>query len=205
MSSTEYNDSDLASILARAEQISEESQSILQLRPEMAPVVEAAAESGLSREAVLQALHERFLVTSSLPEVGQLVYAASEDGHAYVAELVSVEGQWAMVKFLTGSQARVSAEQVQPFSLIPGQKIQCRASGQQIWMDGRLASYNELGRSATISVWGSQQSVSLELIRLPIAVNTKPLEMNPWLAKVIGLVAVGSTAIGFLIGMLVNR
>lgn len=126
--------------------------------------VRAAEEAGISREATLYALRERFGFVTDMPSQGEMVFARSADGHHYAASVVSVEGNLAKVRFVNGSEAKVSLVDIRDFGLTPGQKLSAQSSG--MWFDSEVIRYNVEARSVTVNMWGSEETLPLEKVRM---------------------------------------
>lgn len=118
-------DEELRAVLARAEEIERASRAGSEWSAEVAAVVYAGEELGLSRGAVQRALSERTDLPVAPPAPGTLAWAQSADGKAYVAEVVSLSGGTARVRFLRGTEHEVTLDQLRPCVLIPGERVMC--------------------------------------------------------------------------------
>ncbi len=118
-------DNELRDVLARAEEIQRGSRQGDEWDAELAAVIGAAEEVGLSRHAVVRALDERFNLSATPPVVGTLTWAQSADGKFYVAEVLSMLDDGARVRFLRGSEHRVTLDQLRPCAFIPGERVVC--------------------------------------------------------------------------------
>lgn len=144
--------------------------------------VKAAEEAGISREAVLMALRERLGVPLTMPTVGEMVFAKSADGHYYAATISSIEEKDMKVRFVNGSDSRITTVDLREFNLSPGQKVNYQSSG--MWWDAEIVRYNAEGRSVTVNIWGSEETVSLEKIRIrkPTSFELNK-SLNAWIAR----------------------
>ncbi len=119
-------DEELREVLARAEEIESASRSGREWNAEVAAVLGAAEEAGLSRSAVERALQERpHLLPLTPPSPGSLAWVQSADGKSHVAEVVEASEGGARVRFLRGSEHHVGLDQVRPCLLIPGERVVC--------------------------------------------------------------------------------
>jgi hypothetical protein len=115
-------DDELRDVLERAEEIERTTRRGDKMNAELEAVISAAEEVGLTRVAVERALRERLNLVAP-PSVGDRVFAKSADGKAYVADVISIEGDDVRVRFLRGSEHVVTLDQVKPCSLVPGQRV----------------------------------------------------------------------------------
>jgi hypothetical protein len=118
-------DEELREVFARAEEIERASRAGDEWNAEVAAVVSAAEEAGLSRGAVERALRERGGLPVAPPAPGTLAWAASADGKSYVAEVLSTSNSGARVRFLHGSEHELTLDQIRPCVLIPGERVVC--------------------------------------------------------------------------------
>jgi hypothetical protein len=112
-------------VLARAEEIQRGSRHGAEWNAEVAAVISAAEEVGLSRRAVERALNERLNLPAPPPSVGSLAWARSTDGKFYVAEVLAIVDEGARVRFLGGSEYRLTLDQLRPCAFIPGERVVC--------------------------------------------------------------------------------
>ena len=169
---------ELGEVLRRAQEIQDQTQLMLEPRPDLRAYVDAAEEAGIERDATMQALRERLSFPAEMFKPGEWVFAKSADGFFYVALLMSLEGRKATVQFLTGSDHMCDGNDLRLFSLTPGQKIGYFDKGSGMWWEGRLESFNRLSKSVTVTQWGEQSTLPLEKIRLPKVVEDVPLTMR---------------------------
>lgn len=205
--SSSFSPDELSEILARAHEIeAQRGESLLQL-PEVAEILDAAEEAGLNREATMQALRERLYEQRTEWAPNDLVFAASDDGHSYPAIVTDLPGKAVEVRFMNGTKVRLEASAVTPFSLTPGRKLQFLNQTFGMWTDGEVVRYNEDGRSVTLSLWGKDNTVSLEHVRVkkPSPILAIQTSLKQKVAIWLVTTAAASGLIGFLIGFLASR
>lgn len=118
-------DEELRDVLARAEEIERATRRGAAWNAELAAVIGAAEEVGLSRQAVERALAEAGNLPAAPPVVGSLTWARSADGKFYAAEVLSISEEGARVRFLRGSEHRLSLDELRPCAFIPGERVAC--------------------------------------------------------------------------------
>ena len=118
-------DEELRDVLTRAEEIERAARRGDEWNAELAAVIGAAEEIGLLRPAVERALAERLNLPTTPPVVGELTWARSADGKSYVAEVLSISEGGARVRFLRGSEHRLTLDELRPCALIPGERVAC--------------------------------------------------------------------------------
>ncbi len=199
-----FDDEHVREVLARAEEIHQQELLPLDIGPQMQEVVQAAEESGLSRSAVMQALRERVSAHRTPPEPGELVFAPSEEGDWYAAELVAVDKGQAKVRFLGGSDARFSLEELRPFQMLPGQQVQCPWPDWG-WCGCTVVSYDRENRKVRLSdFWGSEYTFHLSDVYVePPKPRKEPLLAALRARATLALVSAGLVA-GGAIGALVT-
>lgn len=190
------SDEDLALVLRRAHEIESSGQGGIE------DYIAAAEEAGISREATMLALKERLGQPMAPPDSGQMVFAKSADGHFYVATVSGTEGALISVRFVNGSDAKVPVADIRDFSVTPGKKLSIHSSG--MWFDGEVIRFNPESRSVTMNLWGSEETVNLEKVRLrkPNALELDK-NLNLWTNR-IGWFVMGS-GVGALILWLLTR
>ena len=118
-------DDELRDVLARADEIQRSSRHGPAWNAEVAAVIGAAEEVGISREAVVRALEERLELPAPPPAVGSLAWAPSADGRLYVAEVLSAAEDGARVRFLRGGEHRVALDRLRQCGFLPGERVVC--------------------------------------------------------------------------------
>lgn len=191
----------LRAVLARAEEI--EAGKHVDLRDDglVQELVAAAAESGLSEEAVLQALREQ-QVSLKPPEKGEIVFAESSDGRHYVAKVLEVEHGTVHVRFLKGSERTVGLSQVKKLELTPGARVEVPWPGWG-WWNSEVVAYNADAQTVTATDGMSRHSFPIAEIRLK-----KPLTMTQerWRRVWVGAALfAGGTGLGMLAMRLILR
>jgi hypothetical protein len=160
-------DQELRDILARAQEIQGGLRSGPDFASEVQGVIAAAQEVGISREAVERALAERLDVPLTPPTPGTLVFAHSSDGRYYAAEVLSAEPDSIRVRFLRGSELRVTLDQLRPASLVPGTKVICDWPWWGPWTCSIIAFDPNKGRVKVSDGWGYTRSFPLAEVWLP--------------------------------------
>lgn len=153
-------------LLQRAEEIEAVNRQPVSLTDEQREIVEAAVEAGLSRESVVAALQERLAISGIRAKVGDLILAKSGDGFFRVAKLEEIDNGF-LVRFLSGGEANLTAEDVRPFSLLPGQIVNSKWPGWAGYWDSRIEHFDrELMKVKLIDWMGTEATVHLSDIRL---------------------------------------
>ncbi len=151
-------DEELRSVLARAEEIERATRQGAEWNAEVAAVIGAAEEVGLSRQAVERALTERLNLPVAPPAVGSLAWARSADGKFYVAEVLSLSEEGARVRFLRGSEHRLGLDEVRPCAFIPGERVACNWPMWGPWTC-TVVGYDAAKQRVRLSDgWGSTKS-----------------------------------------------
>lgn len=161
MNSQQLSQEELTEVLRRAQEIETSSH---HMHGGLEEYVAAAEEAGISREATLMALRERLGVPLSLPCEGEMVFAKSGDSHYYIATVTKVEDRLVHCRFMNGSDSKVALGDLREFNLNPGQKLNYQSSG--MWWDAEIVRYNSEARSVTLNMWGSEETVPLERVRI---------------------------------------
>lgn len=194
------NDEELRDVLARAQEISLEQSYVLR-EDEVAQYVDAAAEAGIPRDATLQALRERLALIHPHLSEGQLVFAKSGDGRFHAARLVKVETNSATVRFVSGGESVLKLDELRAFSLTPGSKLQHYSSLYGSWITAQVTRFNAEANSVTLSTWGTEETVPLDKVRLPVRHDEADFTDQAYRA---GVWLVGGLAGGGAIGALVT-
>jgi hypothetical protein len=194
------NEQEIREVIGRAQLLESRSQELLQSQ-ENDELVRAAQEAGISRDAVLQALRERFEQQTHTYDVGDLVFARSGDGHLYVAKVLGQGTTAHTVRFLNGSEAVIANADMRPLSLTPGQKVNFYTPSYGTWMDGHVEQVNMDAFTATILCWGVSTPASLEKVRIIDRPSSLPVATTATLWAV-GLVSLMS---GGVIGAIIQH
>lgn len=151
------SDDDVNAVLLRADQIQRAA-----LRnaddAEIQRFIEKAEASGYSKPAVLQALRERFGVTTLPLAVGDRVLARSSDRKYHVATVVSLGPSDTRVRYLRGGEQVVPFDEVRPFAMVPGERVSVHWPMWGPW-SCELISYDEAKGTVKLSDrWGSEKT-----------------------------------------------
>lgn len=185
---------DQREILERAEELADRTQKLLENRPELKEMIEAAVESGLPRESVMEALRERLIEYEFHYKENELVFAISEDGCWYPAVFLGQSGNRVQLRYMSGGEGVVGFEEVKPFHIKPGMKVQAFSNTYKTWTDAKVNSYNPDSRSVQCNVWYSEESVSIEKVRL--AKNKPKFSLSAHAQNSIRLAALALLAAG---------
>lgn len=193
----QLNESEMREVLARAQEIDAHGEQGESASYE--PLVAAAHEVGISREAITLALKERFQAVGHEPKPGDLVFARSMDEHFYVARLVSRDGIHSVVQFLNGGERTLPTADTRPCQLFPGSKVLVDWPGWG-WWTATIVSFNaeKMTLDATDG-WSNAKTFPVANIRLGSERKAKPLTVTAayWISAAAALAAgIG----GFLIG-----
>ena len=191
-------DEEIAEVVQRAHEIHALERRFEEQGSEIDQYVQVAEEMGVPREAMVQALGERFVFLEEHLEVGQLVFAKSGDGHSYVARVDGVFESRAQVRFLNGSDASVGLHELQRASFTPGSPVEYFSKEYGMNVRGRCVSYNKDGHTLTVSTWGEEHTVPLEKVRL-----RGPRAPLPFKENLIWILAGASLLVGGGVGALV--
>lgn len=154
-------DEELRLVLARAEEIERTTRHGDDWNAEIATVIGAAEEVGLSRQAVERALAERRIFPATKPVVGALTWARSIDGRFYVAEVLSVSDEDTRVRFLRGSEHVAAPDELRPCAFLPGERVVCDWPMWGRWT-ATLVQYDTEKQRVTLSDgWGETNSFPL--------------------------------------------
>lgn len=132
-------------------------------QPDLAALVEAAHEAGLSKDSVALALRERLAERQNWYKPGDLVFSLSADGRWYPSVFLSIEGSRIHVRYLTGGESICEPHQIRPFVMTPGQVID--AYYAKMWCKSYVVRFNSDSRNVTVNIWGGEAVISLEHVR----------------------------------------
>src|SRR5262249_27952963 len=144
----------------------------------------AAEEAGISREAMWQALSERFLVPMETLKVGEIVFARGADEVLYVATVQEIAGPTSLVvEFMKGGQQRVALSDIRALGLIPGRQVQFEYDVvvpgiQNVWHTGKVVAYDAATQEATIAEGIGSYQVPLSKLRLKVEAPRVPLRVR---------------------------
>jgi hypothetical protein len=192
-------DDELRDVLARAEEIHRASGARADRTTEIASVIGAAEEIGLSRYAIERALAERLHVLTTPPAPGTLTWAQSSDGKFYVARVVSVSDQVARVRFLRGSEHRVGLEQLRACAFIPGERIACNWPMWGPWVCTLVAYHPDTQQVTLNDGWGMEETFAVSEVWLaPPKAETRAR------ARVQATLLAAGAGVGALIGSIIT-
>jgi hypothetical protein len=164
----ESESQEMEAILHRAQEIWDEDQRLGDPEEQYRPLIDAAVESGMPRDAVVRAIRERLQLPSSPLAIGSDVFAQSVDGAYYVAQLESCDKSVACVRFHSGSRHQVPILAVKPFQLVPGLMFEAFFHDWNKWLPAQLVRYEPHCKMADVQFFdGERTTVSIHEIRLP--------------------------------------
>ena len=153
-------------ILTRAEEIRSQGSIRLDDSTEIEQLLSAAEETGLPRDAVMQALRERIVVDTRPVELGSLVFAKSADGCSYPARVTMNDDSIVHVEFLSGASATLVKDDVRAFTALPGQILNCPWPHFG-WWDCRVLSFDVKREMVHVSDgWGSEHWFFIKDVRV---------------------------------------
>ena len=199
------DDQELQTVLRRAQEIDSRQGLLLRTQEDVDSFVSAAEETGISREAVLQALQERMRLPMEEYEPGSFVFAKAADGKFHVATLLRSDSGSARVRFLSGAEHSCGVYDLRVFSLTPGQRVEFFSPSMSMWSSGAVNGSNMDARTITVSHWGTEETISFEKIRIR---DEQPTVSNldqgkAWMIGIVsGLVGTG---LGALLMTLLSR
>ncbi|MBX7135354.1 MAG: hypothetical protein K1X67_22010 [Fimbriimonadaceae bacterium] len=192
-------------ILQRAEEIEATTGSGQELTRTDEQLIEAAQEAGLSREAVMQALRERFALENVHLQVDSLVYAESSDRYFYPARITSIEGDLVRVTFMNGGEHTVRRNEVKPFTMLPGQMINVPWPNWGWWNSKIISFDREQMKVRVTDSFGTELTVPISETRLKPELPPGEIRerWRTWLTY--AAISLGSGALGALIMRAVLR
>lgn len=198
-------DDELRDVLARAAEIERTARYGPEWNAELAAVIGAAEEVGLSRQAVERALTERFNLPTAPPVVGSLTWARSADGKFYVAEVVSTSEDGARVRFLRGSEHHLALDDLRPCAFIPGERVACHWPMWGPWTC-TVVSYDAARQRVKLTDgWGSTKTFSVSEVWLaPAKADTGTVPKRVY-ATLLGAGAVAGALLGSILTALLMR
>jgi hypothetical protein len=192
-------DEELRDVLARAEEIERATRHGDRWNAELAAVIGAAEEVGLSRRAVERALAERLNLPATPPVVGALTWARSADGKAHVAEVLSLSQEEARVRFLRGGEHRVTLDELRPCAFLPGERVACHWPKWGPWTC-TVVAYDSVKQRVKLSDgWGYTRTFPVSEVWLP---STKDAQKTAG-RRVYAFLVAGATA-GALIASIIT-
>ena len=188
-------DEELRAVLERAEEIQRTARHGDAWNAEVAAVLSAGEEVGLSREAVQRALGERVGLPAVALAGGTMVWARSTDGQYYLAEVVSSSEAEAHVRFLRGGEHRLAPDEMRIAAFLPGEKVMV---DWPMWgpAECTVVAYDAPRQKVKLAdSWGYVKTFPLaEVWRAPQrAVTAQRASSHTW-------IIVGSGTVGALLG-----
>lgn len=197
------NQETIRSILLRAEEIDRDSRIDPQTDPRFADLVSAAAEAGINKDSVIQALRERIAVLTAEPEVGDMVFALSLDGDYHLAKFLGESGDYSSVEYYGGGTANILSSMIKPFQMIPGSEVQVKWE-RRGWVSGRVVNIDRENNWLSVEVDGVARYVDYEDVRILKATPMPKWPILRYLANRIVLI-LASGAVGALLMWLAQR
>lgn len=196
------SDEELAAVVNRAHEIHSLQDRLEESKGSLDEYVRAAEEMGVPREAMVQALNERFAFLTREIEPGQLVFAKSGDGRHYAAKVVAVNKDAVAVRFLNGGDGTVGRHELQEASFAPGTDYEYHSPSYMMHLKASVVRYDRDAMTVTFNYWGTEETVPLSKVRTAKP-RTPGKGMPPWVLNVV--IAASSGAIGALVMWLVMR
>ena len=192
-------DDELRDVLARAQEIDGAARDGDEWKAELAAVIEAAEEVGLSRQAVERALAEGHYLPTAPPVVGSLTWARSADGKFYVADVLATSEVSTHVRFLRGSEQHLALRELRPCAFSPGELVVCDWPGWGAWTC-RVVAYDSDKRKVELSDrWGSTSTFPIsDVWQAPPKSDSRVARRRTY-----ALLAAGAAA-GALIGSIIT-
>jgi hypothetical protein len=195
-------------VLRRAQEIQDQTAHLAASNAEIEQFVVAAEESGLSRDATLQALRERLTYKPDVYKENDFVFAKSADSRYYVARVLSAKDGVARVRYSMGGEDDVSFADLKVFSMVPGRRVTYFSPGNQWWFEGEVVKVDLAAEKVTMNLWGTTETVRFDKIRLAPKSLTKSVvdfkaTTTLW---AVGLAAgIGGGLVGAAIALVLRR
>jgi hypothetical protein len=207
------SETDLAQVVRRAQEIETGASLRFEDDPEVVATVNAMVESGISKDAAMQALKERLeppaeesmpLLAEFAPE--DMVWAASEDGWCYPARVMSRLGAEYKILYMTGSEGTVAGSTLKRFNIHPGLKVHILQSG--MWCEADVTSFNKVAQTLNANYYWTPVSVSMDAVKMkdksrevPLPAHLQNIKDN--LGVYIGVFATGG-GLGFALAAILG-
>ena len=200
----DLSDEEVAAVVQRAHEIHSLEDRLDTSEAQFEQYVKVAEEMGVPRDAMMQALNERFAFLDETLNEGDFVFAKSGDGHYYVARIDKVVESGAHVQFLNGSEAAVGMPDLRKASFTPGSSLEFLSKEFGMYVKGKCVQYNSAARTVTLSSWGEEYTVPLSKLRIRKEKSPSNRDARS-LALMIALSAVAGGGIGAAIMYFVTR
>lgn len=205
ISAMQLSDEELRQLLARAEEIQRTARAGPAWNSELQAVIGAAEEVGIERHAVERAIAERYSVAAP-PAAGDMVWARSVDGKFYAARVVSASEHGARVEFLGGSERSVTADDLRPCALVPGERIVCNWPWWGRWTCTLVKYDPERERVKLDDGWGDSRWFKLDQVWLaPQRAEPETSSRRRIYLKLLGIGAAAGAAIGAVATAVIMR
>jgi hypothetical protein len=194
------SDEELAAVVRRAHEITSLQGRLEEGRNSLDEYVRAAEEMGVPREAMMQALHERFAFLERDVEPGTLVFALSGDGRHYAAKVLKCDGDSLAVRFLNGGEGVVGRHQLQEPSFSPGSEYEYHSPSYMMYLKAQAVRYDRDALTVTFNYWGTEETVPLAKVR-----TVKPrsgIGPPPWVYTL--AIALGSGVLGAVLALVLR-
>lgn len=197
------NQETIRSILLRAEEIDRDSRVDPQNDPRYAGLVTAAAEAGINKDAVIQALRERIAILEAEPEVGDMIFALSVDGDYHLAKFLGENGDYSSVQYYGGGKADILSTMIKPFQMIPGSEVHVKWD-RRGWVSAKVLDNDPENNWLYLEVDGQSRYIDYEEIRILKATPvSKSSPLQYWRDRAI--LALGSGVVGALLMWLLQK
>jgi hypothetical protein len=171
MQQIHLSEEELQETLARARQLSRVVHGT-DSETAMEPYLRAGEEVGIPREALKQALSERLALTTPEFSVGDMVFAPSVDGHWYAAQILTLDGGRATVRFLKGSEHTCATADLRALALIPGRVLQVDWKDWG-WCNAKVINHEPHTGKTEAEHFGERKKFTTDQLRL------HPKQANP--------------------------
>jgi len=203
-----FSEEELRETFQRAREITEQSRDLAAPEAQYEDYLKAAEELGIPREATLQALRERLLISGEAFTEGHIVFAPSVDGFWYPATLLTLNEHTVTVRFLSGAEHTCARSDLRPLSLLPGRKLEADIPNWG-WFGVTVDKHNEEKGKVTVRDWADEKyTVPLAKIRLSAKAAAPPSRKEQRSAQAKGaLMRVGLLAgsVGLAAGFVLDR
>ena len=197
-------DEEISQVVERAHEIHSLENRLVPSESQYEQYVKVAEEMGVPREAMMQALNERFAFLEETLNEGDFVFAKSGDGHYYVARINKVVESGARVQFLNGSHASVGLHDLRQASFTPGSSLDFLSKEYGMYIKGRCEQYNSAAQTVTVSAWAEEYTVPRSKVRLRKEKSPSKLDARS-IIVMIALSAVAGGGIGAAIMYFIAR
>jgi hypothetical protein len=191
-------DDELRNVFARAEEIDRAARRERDRDADIAAIVSAGEEVGISRSAIERAIRELPHFPAAPPAVGELAWAQSVNGRFYVAQILAHADDSSRVRFLHGGEQTVTFDQLRACAFVPGERLVCDWPWWGRWTC-TVVQYDPIKRRVKLDDgWGARRNFSIGEVWLPPGVANPTSSRARVSARLLGIgVAVG-TVIGAL-------